>query len=101
MLFPGRPHVHFQSYQIIHAFVFVTSRRLRTINLIPIDYDFRPHLRGRLTLLGKPRTGNLGLSAGVFLALLYVTHVSILTSDTSSCLLRQPSPAYGTFRYHL
>ncbi len=31
---------------------FVTSSRPRNINLVPIDYGFRPHLRGRLTLRG-------------------------------------------------
>ena len=31
---------------------FVTSGRPRTINLVPIDYAFRPRLRGRLTLRG-------------------------------------------------
>ena len=31
---------------------FVTSSWLRNINLIPIDYAFRPRLRGRLTLRG-------------------------------------------------
>ena len=29
---------------------FVTTHRLRNIHLIPIDYAFRPRLRGRLTL---------------------------------------------------
>ena len=28
-----------------------TGRRCRNIDLLPIDYGFRPHLRGRLTLL--------------------------------------------------
>ena len=32
--------------------VFVTSGRPRNINLVPIDYAFRPRLRGRLTLRG-------------------------------------------------
>src|SRR3546814_18012916 len=31
---------------------FVTTRRSRNINLVPIDYGFRPRLRGRLTLRG-------------------------------------------------
>ena len=31
---------------------FVASGRPRTINLVPIDYGFRPRLRGRLTLRG-------------------------------------------------
>ncbi len=33
---------------------FVTSVWPRNINLVPIDYDFRPRLRGRLTLRGLP-----------------------------------------------
>ena len=33
-------------------FTFVTSHRPRNINLVPIGYGFRPHLRGRLTLRG-------------------------------------------------
>ena len=41
-----------QSNKRIRLSTFVTSSRLRNINLIPIDYDFRPHLRGRLTLRG-------------------------------------------------
>jgi hypothetical protein len=32
--------------------VSVTTTRFRNINLIPIDYGFRPRLRGRLTLRG-------------------------------------------------
>jgi hypothetical protein len=31
-----------------------TPARCRNINLLPIDYDFRPRLRGRLTLRGLP-----------------------------------------------
>src|SRR6201989_1993443 len=31
---------------------FVTSSRPRNIHLVPIDYGFRPRLRGRLTLRG-------------------------------------------------
>ena len=31
---------------------FVTSARPRNIDLVPIDYGFRPRLRGRLTLRG-------------------------------------------------
>ncbi len=33
-------------------FAFVTSSRPRNIDLVPIDYGFRPRLRGRLTLRG-------------------------------------------------
>eukprot|EP00657_Telonema_sp_P-1_P010575 TRINITY_DN507_c0_g1_i3.p1 TRINITY_DN507_c0_g1~~TRINITY_DN507_c0_g1_i3.p1 ORF type:complete len:123 (+),score=15.01 TRINITY_DN507_c0_g1_i3:68-436(+) len=50
-LFPGtsqqprqsdKPELHLRS---------VTTSRPRNINLVPIDYAFRPRLRGRLTLL--------------------------------------------------
>ena len=51
-LFPGTGPQHVQSDKDIHAFRSVTSARPRTINLVPIDYAFRPRLRGRLTLRG-------------------------------------------------
>jgi hypothetical protein len=51
-LFPGRPSLPTQSNKDQQLSAFVTSSRLRNINLIPIGYGFRPHLRGRLTLRG-------------------------------------------------
>jgi hypothetical protein len=51
-LFPGSHSLHNQSNKIAQYTAFVTSERFRNINLIPIDYDFRPRLRGRLTLRG-------------------------------------------------
>ena len=47
-------HLHclYQSNKKRQYTVFVTSSRFRNINLIPIDYGFRPRLRGRLTLRG-------------------------------------------------
>ena len=51
-LFPGTPSRPEQSNKSGQHTVFVTSSWLRNINLIPIDYDFRPRLRGRLTLRG-------------------------------------------------
>ena len=51
-LFPGTHPVHFQSDKKIHTSIFVTTSRPRNINLVPIDYGFRPRLRGRLTLRG-------------------------------------------------
>ena len=61
----------------------VTTNRLRNINRIAIDYAFRPRLRDRLTLRRlalrrNPWTFGEGASHT-----LSVTHVSILTSDTS------------------
>ena len=51
-LFPGTSRPHRQSNKPIRLPTSVTSSRLRNINLIPIDYAFRPRLRGRLTLGG-------------------------------------------------
>ena len=51
-LFPGRPPLHPQSVKRIQTSAFVTSSRPWTINQVPIDYAFRPRLRGRLTLRG-------------------------------------------------
>ena len=39
-------------YKGIQVSCSVTTRRPRNINRVPIDYGFRPHLRGRLTLRG-------------------------------------------------
>ena len=51
-LFPGTLSLQEQSNKFLQFTAFVTSSRLRNINLIPIDYGFRPRLRGRLTLRG-------------------------------------------------
>ena len=50
VLFPGRHSPHTQSNKHIRFTISVTSLRFRNINLIPIDYAFQPHLRGRLNL---------------------------------------------------
>ena len=51
-LFPGSCSLHSQSIKKIQLTNSVTTTRFRNINLIPIDYAFRPRLRGRLTLPG-------------------------------------------------
>ena len=51
-LFPGTPSRPGQSNKPKPLAASVTSSRPRNINLVPIDYAFRPHLRGRLTLRG-------------------------------------------------
>ena len=50
--FPEHPHGPEQSDKPGPFTVFVNSGRPRNINLVPIDYAFRPRLRGRLTLRG-------------------------------------------------
>jgi len=49
-LFPGTPSLHPQSNKEIQHTASVTTTKLQNINCIPIDYAFRPRLRGRLTL---------------------------------------------------
>jgi hypothetical protein len=51
-LFPGRPPPHIQSVKDVRTSAFVTTARPWNINQVPIDYAFRPRLRGRLTLRG-------------------------------------------------
>ena len=63
---------------------FVTTNWLRNIHLIPIDYAFRPRLRGRLTLRRLALRRNPWSFGGSVSHTPIVTHVSILTSDTSN-----------------
>ena len=49
-LFPGTNSLHTQSVKHVQITSFVTTHRFRNINLISIDYAFRPRLRYRLTL---------------------------------------------------
>jgi hypothetical protein len=82
-LFPGTTSKQAQSVKDPQLKSSVTTRWLGTIHPIPIDYAFRPRLRGRLTLRRlalrrNPWTFGEGVSHTLF-----VTHVSILTSDTS------------------
>ena len=52
VLFPGTVSQQGQSDKSSQLPPFVTSTRPRNINLVPIDYAFRPRLRDRLTLRG-------------------------------------------------
>ena len=98
-LFPGSPWPHTQSNKRARRPAFVTTSRPRNINLVPIDYGFRPRLRGRLTLRRLALHRN-PWTYGVSVSHTHLaTHVSILTSDTSRAPHDTPSPAYGTLRY--
>jgi hypothetical protein len=52
VLFPGTLAKPGQSDKSRQQLASVTSGRPRNLNLVPIDYGFRPRLRGRLTLRG-------------------------------------------------
>src|SRR5499426_3576278 len=49
-LFPGTPSRPDQSIKVEQHTEFVTIHWLQNVHCIPIDYAFRPRLRGRLTL---------------------------------------------------
>ena len=51
-LYPGTIQWHGQSDKPPPHFTFVTSSRPGNVRPVPIDYGFRPRLRGRLTLRG-------------------------------------------------
>ncbi len=77
-----------------------SNTKYRNINLFPIDYAFRPRLRGST----HPAPINVGQEplvfrrAGFFTRFI-VTYVSIRTSDTSSMPHSTPSQAYRTLPY--
>jgi len=50
-LFPGTASLQDQSNKTLQHTRSVTTHRPTNINVVPIDYAFRPRLRGRLTLL--------------------------------------------------
>ena len=98
-LFPGTAWQPGQSDKPGHTAPFVTTRGPRNINRVPIDYAFRPRLRGRLTLRGLALRRNPWTFGGRGSRSPVATHVSILTSDTSTDPHKSASSAYGTLRY--
>ena len=57
-LFPGTSSRPDQSNKVEQLTKSVTTRRPRNVDLVPIDYGFRPRLRGRLTPRGLTLRGN-------------------------------------------
>src|SRR6185295_3454003 len=82
-LFPGTPSKPNQSNKVGQHTEFVTFHWLQNIHCIPIDYAFRPRLRGRLTLRRLTLRRNPWTFGGSVFHTPFVTHVSIRTSDTS------------------
>ena len=101
-LFPGTIHKPGQSDKPGQDFTFVTSSRPRNINLVPIDYGFRPRLRGRLTLRGltlrrNPWTFGDRVSHSVCRYSCQHSHFRYLHAP----LTGTASQAYGTLRYRV
>ena len=82
----------------------VSNAKVRNINLISIDYAFRPRLRSRLTLGGRPLPQETLLNRCSRFSLLFVTHTGILTCSrstaayaaTSMLLQRSPTTRIAT-----
>ena len=99
-LFPGTTWRHGQSDKPAQRRSFVTSSRPGNVNPVPIDYGFRPRLRGRLTLRGltlrrNPWTFGDRVSHSVCRYSCQHSHFRYL----HPLLTDRASQAYGTLRY--
>ena len=74
--------------------------RYRNINLFPIDYAFRPRLRGRLTLGGLPWPRKPWASGGKVSHFSVATYASMSSCRTSSMPHDTPSQATTILAYH-
>ncbi len=99
-LFPGTASLHDQSNKAVQLTPFVTAHRPWNINQVPIDYGFRPRLRGRLTLRGLTLRRNpwtCGESVSHTLCRYSCQHSRFRYLQGPS--RDTPSQAYGTLRY--
>jgi hypothetical protein len=71
----------------------------RNINLLSIDYAFRPRLRSRLTLSRRTLLRNPWAIGGEDSHLSFVTHAGILTSHGSTAGFHRRFTAEGTLSY--
>ena len=71
----------------------------RNINLLSIDYAFRPRLRSRLTLGGRPLPRKPWIFDGEDSHFTLVTYSDILTTDRSTRPYDRASPRYSKLPY--
>ena len=71
----------------------------RNINLLAIDYAFRPRLRSRLTLSRRTLLRNPWAIGGKDSHLSFVTYAGILTSHASTAGFRRRFAGMGTLSY--
>ena len=77
----------------------MTATWYRNINLLSIDYAFRPRLRSRLTLSRRTLLRNPWAIGGGDSHPSFVTHAGILTSQGSTAGFRRRFTAMGTLSY--
>jgi hypothetical protein len=73
----------------------------RNINLLAIDYAFRPRLRSRLTLSRRTLLRNPWAIGGGDSHPSFVTYAGILTSQASTAGLRRRFTGMGTLSYRV
>jgi len=73
----------------------------RNINLLAIDYAFRPRLRSRLTLGRRTLPRNPYAIGGGDSHPSFVTHAGILTSQASTAGFRRRFTGQGTLSYRV
>ena len=79
----------------------MTATWYRNINLLAIDYAFRPRLRSRLTLSRRTLLRNPWAIGGGDSHPSFVTHAGILTSQGSTAGLPRRFTAMGTLSYRV
>ena len=99
-LFPGTPSLPAESSNRGQLTEFVTTRWPTNINVVPIDYAFRPRLRDRLTL----RRLTLRRNPWTFGDSVFHTVSRYSCQHSHFRCLQEPSrvslqQAYGTLRY--
>src|SRR6201991_2492427 len=77
----------------------MTATWYRNINLLAIDYAFRPRLRSRLTLSRRTLLRNPWAIGGRDSHPSFVTHAGILTSEASTAGLPRRFTGIGTLSY--
>src|SRR5918999_3666271 len=77
----------------------MTPTWYRNINLLSIDYAFRPRVRSRLTLSRRTLLRNPWAIGGGDSHPSFVTHAGILTSHASTAGLRRRFAGEGTLSY--
>ncbi len=90
-LFPGTAWLPFQSDKEGQRPRSVTTSRPTNVNVVPIDYAFRPRLRGRLTLLRltlsrNPWTFGEGVSHPLYRYSCQHSHFRYLQQSSRICL---------------
>src|SRR5580692_1880309 len=99
MLVPGTTIAWAPLAFLVSPSVITVATWYRNINLLAIDYAFRPRLRSRLTLSRRTLLRNPWAIGGGDSHPSFVTYAGILTSHASTTGLRRRFTGMGTLSY--